>query len=312
MPTPAASAAEGPEVYAAAAGFYQKYGLTVATPVSDSGTVLSEFTAGAVKIDGVGQLQTASLYSKGFPVEVVACTVVNLAFHMYAASSIASVKDLVGKSIGTTALGSGHELAEEVWLERNGVNPSQVKFVPLGSVPDILAALQSGAIAAGGLSYPVWTSAQTDPHLHLLGLAPLPPSPDVVNSQWAKGNSGTIIAYLEGSIEGFYSYVTNQKAALPVLAKFLNLSLSDAADKAVVLKGYQTYLPPATQPLTACPSNYLNADVLPYIPAAERVQISHDPNGFVNTSYLGTVIKAGFYTKMQSAYGVIKGFTPPS
>lgn len=66
VPTPASSAAEGPEVYAAEAGFYQKYGLTVATPVSDSGTVLSEFTAGAVKVDGVGQLQIADLYER-FP-----------------------------------------------------------------------------------------------------------------------------------------------------------------------------------------------------------------------------------------------------
>ena len=59
-----------------------------------------------------------------------------------------------------------------MWLEKNGVNPSQVKFVPLGSVPDILAALESGSIAAGGLSYPVWASAQTDPHLHFLGWHP--------------------------------------------------------------------------------------------------------------------------------------------
>jgi ABC-type nitrate/sulfonate/bicarbonate transport system substrate-binding protein len=312
VPTPAASAAEGPEVYAAAAGFYKRYGLTVATPVSDSGTVLSEFTAGAVRIDGVGQLQTAALYSKGFPVQVIGCTVLNLAFHMFAASSITSVKDLIGKSIGTTALGSGHELAEEVWLVKNGVNPSQVKFVPLGSVPDILAALESGSIAAGGLSYPVWASAQTDPHLHFLGLAPIPPSPDVVNSQWAKGNANTIVAYLEGTIEGFYSYVTNEKAALPVLANFLNLNLSVPADKAEVVKGYETYLPPATQPLTACPSDYLKADVLPYIPAAEGAEIGHDASGFVNTSYLNTVIDNGFYTKLQSEYGAIKGFTPPS
>ena len=90
-----------------------------------------------------------------------------------------------------------------------------------------------------------------------------------MNSQWAKGNANTIVAYLEGTIEGFYSYVTNEKAALPVLANFLNLNLSVPADKAEVVKGYETYLPPATQPLTACPSDYLEADVLPYIPAAE-------------------------------------------
>jgi hypothetical protein len=106
--------------------------------------------------------------------------------------------------------------------------------------------------------------------------------------------------------------MTNEKAALPVLAKFLNLNLSDAADKAVVVKGYETYLPPSLQPLTACPSNYLDADVLPYVPAAQRAEISHNPSGFVNSSYLGALIKDGFYTKMQSEYGAIKGFTPPS
>ncbi len=312
VPTPASSAAEGSEVYAAEAGFYQKYGLTVATPVSDSGTVLSEFTAGAVEIDGVGQLQIGDLYARGFPVEVIACSTINLAFRMFAASDIKSVKDLIGKSIGTTALGSGHQLAEEVWLEKNGVQPSQVKWVPLGSVPDILAGLESGSIAAGGLSYPVWTSAQTDSHLHLLGLAPLPPSPEVANSQWAKENVNTIIAYLEGTVQGYYSYVTDQNAALPVLAKFLNLSLSNASDKAEVVTGYKTYEPPVTQPLTACPSNYLSADMLPYLPTAQRALISKAGSKFLNSTYINALISGGFYTKMQSEYGALKGFTPPS
>jgi hypothetical protein len=92
----------------------------------------------------------------------------------------------------------------------------------------------------------------------------------------------------------------------------LNLNLSVPADKAEVVKGYETYLPPATQPLTACPSDYLKADVLPYIPVAESAEINHDASGFVNTSYLNTVIDSGFYTKLQSEYGAIKGFTPPS
>jgi ABC-type nitrate/sulfonate/bicarbonate transport system substrate-binding protein len=312
VPTEASSAAEGPQVFAAAAGYDQKYGLTVSTPISDSGTVLSEFTAGAVKIDSVGQLQAAALFATGYPVQVVACTVSRLPFHMYAQTSITSIKDLVGKDIGTTALNSGHELAEEIWLKNNGVNPSQVKFVPLGSVPDILAALQSGSIAAGGLSYPAWASAKTNRKLHMLGLAPIAASPYVVNAQWAKDNANTIVAYLEGSVEGFYAYQTDKKAALPVLAKFLNLSLSNPTEAATVAQGYKTYLPPASAPISACPANYLADDLLPYVTAAQRAKIAGNENAFLTNSYIDTLISGGFYSKIQSKYGTLQGFALPS
>lgn len=313
VPTAAASAAEGPQVYAAAAGYYKKYGLSVSTPVSDSGTVLSEFTAGSVPLDSVGQQQVAALYAKGFPVEVIACTNTNLPFHMFAQSSITSVKDLVGKTIGTTALNSGHELAEQHWLLANGVNPSQVHFVALGSVPDILAGLKSGSIAAGGLSYPVWEGAVTDSKLHLIGDAHVPPSSWVVSAKWAKSNQNTILAYLKGSIEGFYAYYAYKSGALPVLAKFLNLNLSDATDKAMVEQAYQTYLPPALQPITECASNWLSDWVFPYIPASQRTAITSKQYGaFIDDSYIQKLISSGFYQQMQQKYGAVKGFTLPS
>jgi len=116
------------------------------------------------------------------------------------ASSITSVKDLIGKSSGRR-LGSGHELAEEVWLEKNGVNPSQVKFVPSGRCRTSWRRWSQGASLPEGFPTRV-ASAQTDPHLHFLGWHPYR-HPRRREQPVAKGNANTIVAYLEGTIEAF-------------------------------------------------------------------------------------------------------------
>src|SRR5258708_36479645 len=66
-----------------------------------------------------------------------------------AASQIHSIKDLVGKNLGVTELGSGTQTLTTILLHNVGISANQVHFVPVGAGDTFIAALQQGRIDAG-------------------------------------------------------------------------------------------------------------------------------------------------------------------
>jgi ABC-type nitrate/sulfonate/bicarbonate transport system substrate-binding protein len=306
VPLIASSAAEGYEIFAAQEGFYKPYGLTVTTPDSDAGDVEAAIVSGGTPLDGLSGTDFLNLVSSGYPVETIGCSVSKNPFQMYAQSSVTDIKGLIGKTIGTTSIGSAHQVAEEEFLEKNGVKASQVTFVALGSVPDILAALESGQIAAGGLSYPFYATAAQNTKLHKLGLAPVPTELTVANSTWAKKNANTIEAYIKGTNEGLAAYSTDEKAALPVLATFLGLSMSNPTDAATVKAGFETYQPPKTGPIVACTTSDLKP-YLPFLTPVEQAKVK-DLSKLFDNAYVNSLASQNFYQTLTKKYGKIPGF----
>src|SRR5438552_13150360 len=71
-----------------------------------------------------------------------------------AASQIHSVKDLKGKNLGVTELGSGTQTLTTALLHKVGISKDQVHFVPVGAGDTFIAALQQGKIDAGMTTEP--------------------------------------------------------------------------------------------------------------------------------------------------------------
>lgn len=70
------------------------------------------------------------------------------------ASQIHSVKDLVGKNLGVTELGSGTQTLTTALLHNAGITADKVHFVPVGAGDTFIAALQQGKIDAGMTTEP--------------------------------------------------------------------------------------------------------------------------------------------------------------
>jgi NitT/TauT family transport system substrate-binding protein len=73
-------------------------------------------------------------------------------------SPIKTAQDLVGKTIGMNTLGNLNELAAKAWLDREGVDPSKVKMVELGT-PLTVPPLVQGRVAASTANEPAITTA---------------------------------------------------------------------------------------------------------------------------------------------------------
>ncbi len=70
------------------------------------------------------------------------------------AATIHSAKDLVGKNLGVTELGSGTQTLTTIILHNQGITASQVHFVPVGAGDTFIAAMQQGKISAGMTTEP--------------------------------------------------------------------------------------------------------------------------------------------------------------
>jgi NitT/TauT family transport system substrate-binding protein len=70
------------------------------------------------------------------------------------ASSITSAKDLVGKNLGVTELGSGTQTLSSAIMGEVGVDPNKAHFIPVGAGDTFIAAVQHNKIAAGMTTEP--------------------------------------------------------------------------------------------------------------------------------------------------------------
>jgi ABC-type nitrate/sulfonate/bicarbonate transport system substrate-binding protein len=76
-------------------------------------------------------------------------------FRLYGGPGISSFPDLRGKRVAVTRLGTSTDTVARLLLQRNGLDPaSDVTVIQVGGVPEIFAAVQSGAADGGVLSPP--------------------------------------------------------------------------------------------------------------------------------------------------------------
>lgn len=70
------------------------------------------------------------------------------------ASQITSARDLKGKNLGVTELGSGTQTLTTILLHNVGITPDQVHFIPVGAGDTFIAGMQQGRIDAGMTTEP--------------------------------------------------------------------------------------------------------------------------------------------------------------
>lgn len=306
MPLNSVSASQGALQYAIAKGYFSRNGLTVTTPLSAEGPLKAAMVAGAVDFDQLAGGDVLDLYSKHVGIKAVACTATNTGYYLYAAKGTTTVAALRGRTVGVPSLGGAPQVAMEAYLVSKGLAADAVKFVALGSIPNVLTALTSGRVDSGLLSTPFNTKADAA-GLPDLGYATGPPTPYVVNTSWAAQHPRTVNDLIKGLAEGTWAYQKDKPGAVAVLAKFLSVDATTPSGKATLDRSFTAYLPPVQAPPGRCRA----ADFAPYIqyqPASERAALA-DLGPLFDNSYVDALDKQGFYTGLQRKYGPLPGNT---
>jgi NitT/TauT family transport system substrate-binding protein len=140
-------------------GYFAQEGLDVTLIDEASGqSAEDEVLAGQVDAGSGSYNHTIELQAAGKQMEsVVQLTIAPGEAEMVSAKEagqIRSAKDLIGKNLGVTELGSGTQTLTTILLHNVGIRPDQVHFIPVGAGDTFIAAMQQGKIDAGMTTEP--------------------------------------------------------------------------------------------------------------------------------------------------------------
>lgn len=214
-------------------GFFRKYGLDVQLVFIESGSttvqsLISKDVAFA-QMAGAGVVQSRL---RGADVVMIAGVINTLTFKFYVDKNIKQPDQLKGKTVAVTRFGSSTDFASRYALERYGLAPEKdVAILQAGSMPAILASLETGKIQGAMLSAPFTLRAknmgfQLMADLEMLGLeyqhtglattqALIKSRPDLVRNA------------MKAYVEGIHYYKSHRAESIAVLAKYLKTTDTD-------------------------------------------------------------------------------------
>jgi NitT/TauT family transport system substrate-binding protein len=225
----------------AEAGLDQKYGLAVQNIfISGAARMNQSMVAGDIDLASIGGAVVNTVLAGGDLV-AVAVGVPTYGFSLYARPEVNDVKALRGKVVGIMSKGASSEHAVLALMERHKLQPGKdVKFIYLGGVREVLAALERGIVSAGVLSSPTTLAARRMGHKELVNIAtlnlPYIHSGVATRRLFARQRPERVKTYLRAYIAAIK--IANEDAEISKRALSRYLATSDGA---VLDEAYQTF-----------------------------------------------------------------------
>lgn len=218
-------------------GIFKRNGVDVElTHVASTSRAIQTMLAGEIAFSSVDVLNAVEADLKGADVVLLAAMSNRLIFSLMGRSTIRTIAELRGKTVGITRIGSSTHTTALVALGEAGLRPGDYQLLALTEVPNILAALMAGQIDAGILSPPTNTRARRAGLTELRNLAmegPEYPSLALGSTRaYVKANEDVARRVVRSYLEAVQLFKTNKSVATRVLQKYTKVTDPDVLDDA--------------------------------------------------------------------------------
>jgi ABC-type nitrate/sulfonate/bicarbonate transport system substrate-binding protein len=142
-----------PFYYARDTKIYDKYGLDVELIQMRSDLQIAGLVSGEIDFTPSAG-PAANAIASGLPLKTLAILYRAPLFSLVSPSSVANVKELEGKKVAVSRIGSESHRYGSLMLENGGADPKKVTFIQTGSTSVSLTAIQQGSVNAAVLSPP--------------------------------------------------------------------------------------------------------------------------------------------------------------
>lgn len=216
-------------------GYFRDEGLDVELILMSAPIASRALMGGDVDFATVGGASMPAIL-RGAPMRFAFSTYRRPMFWLYGKSEIQSVRDLKGKRVGTSGIGSGPDSLLREVLRRNGLEGGRdVPVLSLGVMPTIYAGLQNGIVDAAMLSPPFTFRAEENGFREIVAF----PKEDMVELQGSilvreadlKSNSSVLERFIRATYKGFLYIQQNRAGTIPILGRYLSVK-EDLAAKA--------------------------------------------------------------------------------
>ena len=224
-------------------GYYRDEGLDVELILMSAPIASRALLSGDVEVATVGGAGLLPVLS-GAPLRFIFTTYNRPMFWLFGKAEIRSVKELKGKKVGVSGIGSGPDSLLREALRRNALEGGRdVAILSLGVMPTIYSGLQSGVVDAAMLSPPFTFRAEEDGFRELIAF----PKQDLVEMQgsilvkesFLQSDPATLEKFIRATYKGFLYIKQNRSGTIPILGRYLQVKEELAA------KAYEQVVRPA-------------------------------------------------------------------
>lgn len=284
----AASVAHIPGLLAQEAGYFTREGLTAELIYIRGGPqTVSALIGGDVHFAQVYSQPILAARLTGADTVIVAGLINQPLFSVMTVAGIEKPEDLRGKKLGITTFGSATDLALRLALKKWGLKAeSDVSILQIRGVPEILAALKTGAIHAGAVSPPtniiaIKAGFKELAYLPQLGIS-FQHTTLTTTRRYLEKNRATALKLLKAYVAAIERIKADKEFALKVISK--NLKTTDSEVLEYTYKaGYPLF---KTPPYPTLEGIQATLDFMAEKdPRAKQAQ----PKDFVDTSLLGEI-----------------------
>jgi NitT/TauT family transport system substrate-binding protein len=219
----------------------QKYGVPVQNIfISGAARMNQSMIAGDIDLASIGGAVVNTVLAGGDLV-AIAVGVPTYGFSLYARPEVKDIANLQGKVVGIMSKGASSEHAVIALLQRYNMQPSKdVKFIYLGGVREVVAALDRGIVSAGVLSSPTTLMARRLGQKELVNIAtlnlPYMHSGVATRRTFARQQPERVKAYLRAYIAAIKIANEDAETSKRALARYLVTN-----DSAILDEAYQTF-----------------------------------------------------------------------
>jgi ABC-type nitrate/sulfonate/bicarbonate transport system substrate-binding protein len=240
---PQASSVQGAVFVAKEEGFYARHGLDVDLQRVGGPAQAAALISGDLQFGNLGANEVASAVLNGGPLVMIATCSDLPVFSLYADKRYTTIQELSGQSVGITQAGSSTDAAAHIFFKHFDMADKVNLVASGGTIPGILAAMETGVIAGGIMSPPTTQKAEEEGYKELvngvkLGV-PMNHSGVAINKNYLRDHPDLVKGFLQGYLEGwnFVADPANKAEVVKVLAKYTE------SDERLATVGYDAMVP---------------------------------------------------------------------
>ena len=278
------------------AGYFSKYGIDAELIYIPAVAATQALIAGEIQLAQVTGVSTAGAIVAGADVRIIASVQDKLAGTIYARPEIKSPEQLKGKKLGISRFGALSDTAVGLFLNRYGLKRgTDVAVVQLGGLPEIITALEKGAIQAGFANPPQTTRARRLGMRELFDLNTLDMDLQqtcvTVTTKYLRERRPVVKSFVQAYTEGLHRFVTDRDFSIQVLKQYLRVDEKELLDDAYAF--YSKRLQKIPYP-TFKGIKFILDEMAEKQPQAKKTT----PESFVDLSVLQELDQSGFFKQL--------------
>ena len=274
-------------------GFFKKNGLEVElVHIPSTSRVIQVMLAGELHYSYMDGRNSVTAALQGADVVILSGVANRLVFSFMARPEIKSVRELKGKKIGVTRIGSSTHSVTLWVMNRHGLKPEEYQLLQLVDVPNIFTAIAAGQIDAGALSPPTNFRARKAGLSELIDLSK--EGPEYVSvaigsrRSVVKANEEMTRRFIRGYSEGVQFLKANKTAGIRAIQKYARIKDPEILEATYgEARAYIETVPHVTRKGLET----IIAELAPTEPKARTAK----PDDFLDTRFVSQLEKEGFF-----------------